>query len=401
MYHALTEDEVVEYVRALPGLFTGTAPLLSREIGDGNLNMVFQVREDGVEGRSVIVKQALPYIRVIGESWPMTLDRARIECEVLQIQNEYDPGRVPKVYHYDVELALFIMEDLSEYMIMRKALISRKQYPNFPQHIGRFLARTLFLSSDYALESGIKKQLVGRYINPELCKLSEDVIFTDPYCDSPRNNYHSLIEREALSLRQDIELKLEVAKLKVKFLTQAQALVHGDLHTGSIMVTDTDTRVIDPEFAFFAPMGFDIGAVIGNILLNHAAHIGHSSDPLQRGEYQQYLIGMIRGVWMFFEEEFRSLWKDRMIEPSVNIEGYLNDVLINILQDTAGFAGCKMIRRVVGIAHVSDLESIADEQLRAESEKLALINARKLVVNRARITTINDLIEMIESDGSL
>ncbi len=395
MYRALTEAEVVEYARALPGLFTGAVPLLSREIGDGNLNMVFQVSEDGGEGRSVIIKQALPYIRVIGESWPMTLDRARIECEVLQIENEYDPGRVPQVYHYDTDLALFIMEDLSEYMIMRRALISRQQFPNFPRHIGRFLARTLFLSSDYALESGVKKKLVGRYINPELCKLTEDVIFTDPYCDSTRNNYHALIEEEALSLRHDEELKLEVAKLKVQFLTQAQSLVHGDLHTGSIMVTDTDTRVIDPEFAFYGPMGFDIGAVIGNLLLNHAAHIGHTREPLQRAEYQQYLLETIRGIWNCFEEEFRALWKTRNLEPSVNMDGYLDYLLISILQDTAGFAGCKMIRRVVGIAHVTDLDSIENEQLRADAEKLAIANARKLIITRAQILTINDLVGMI------
>ena len=58
-------------------------------------------------------------------------------------------------------------------------------------------------------------------------------------------------------------MKLEVAKLKEGFLTHAQALIHGDLHTGSIMVTEEDTKVIDPEFAFYGPIGFDIGAVIG------------------------------------------------------------------------------------------------------------------------------------------
>lgn len=397
MYRALTEVEVVEYVRSVPGLFSGDVPLLSREIGDGNLNMVFQVREDGGEGRSVIIKQALPYIRVIGESWPMTLDRARIECEVLQIENEYDPGRVPKVYHYDAELALFIMEDLSKYTIMRKGLVERKQYPNFPEHIGRFLARTLFLSSDYALESGVKKTLVQRYINAELCKLSEDVIFTDPYCDSPRNNFNTLIEQEAVALRHDGELKLEVVKLKEKFLSHAQALIHGDLHTGSIMVTHIDTRVIDPEFAFYGPMGFDIGAIFANLLLNHAAHIGHTPELLERSTYQQYLLKTIREIWDVFEEEFRSLWRDQILEPSANTEGYLDYLLISILQDTAGFSGCKMIRRIVGIAHVSDIESIADVQERAKSEKNALTNARKLIVNRSGISTISDLIAMIES----
>ncbi|MEX2414639.1 MAG: S-methyl-5-thioribose kinase [Paenibacillaceae bacterium] len=395
MYRALTEAAAVEYARSVPGLFSGDAPLQSREIGDGNLNLVFQVRENGGEGRSVIIKQALPYIRVIGDSYPLTLDRARIECEVLQIENEYDPGRVPKVYHYDAELALFIMEDLSEYLIMRKGLVDRKQYPNFPEHIGRFLARSLFLSSEYALESGVKKALVKRYINPELCKLSEDVIFTDPYSDSPRNRCNPLIQEMAVALRHDAQLKLEVAKLKEKFLTHAQALVHGDLHTGSIMITETDTRVIDPEFAYYGPMGFDIGALFANLLLNHAAHIGHTPDPLERGAYQQYLLDTIGGVWNIFVEEFRSLWKDRIIEASANTEGYLDYLLISILQDTAGFTGCKMIRRIVGIAHVSDLESIADEQLRAEAEKNALANARRLIVNRSQISTINELINMI------
>lgn len=53
--------------------------------------------------------------------------------------------------------------------------------------------------------------------------------------------------------------------MKEKFMTQAQALVHGDLHTGSIMINQTETYVIDPEFAFYAPIGFDVGAVIASL----------------------------------------------------------------------------------------------------------------------------------------
>lgn len=51
-------------------------------------------------------------------------------------------------------------------------------------------------------------------------------------------------------------------RYKYKFMTEAQALLHGDLHSGSIMVTDTDTKVIDPEFGFMGPMAFDIGNYI-------------------------------------------------------------------------------------------------------------------------------------------
>jgi 5-methylthioribose kinase len=54
-----------------------------------------------------------------------------------------------------------------------------------------------------------------------------------------------------------------ISRLKLKFMGSPEALIHGDLHTGSIMVTQSETLVIDPEFAFYGPMGFDIGAVLG------------------------------------------------------------------------------------------------------------------------------------------
>ena len=46
------------------------------EVGDGNLNLVFIVK--GPKG-GVAVKQALPYVRLVGESWPLPLSRAHYE----------------------------------------------------------------------------------------------------------------------------------------------------------------------------------------------------------------------------------------------------------------------------------------------------------------------------------
>ena len=47
------------------------------------------------------------------------------------------------------------------------------------------------------------------------------------------------------------------------------------------MVTEAETKVIDPEFAFYGPMGFDVGAVIANLLLNYYSQDGHATaeDP--------------------------------------------------------------------------------------------------------------------------
>lgn len=83
-----------------------------------------------------------------------------------------------------------------------------------------------------------------------------------------------------------------------RFCERAQALIHGDLHTGSIMVTHDSTQVIDPEFAFYGPMGFDIGAFLGNLILAFFAQDGHANGENDRKvcptySYISYLFSYI------------------------------------------------------------------------------------------------------------
>jgi 5-methylthioribose kinase len=384
-YRAFSEQEAVEYARQIEGLFPQGAQLESREIGDGNLNLVFHI-VDKVSGKSIIFKQALPYARVVGESWPLTLDRARIESEALIIQDEICPGIVPKVYHYDKELALTVMEDLSDHVIMRKGLIEGNRYPAFAGHIGIFLAKTLFYTSDYAMGFKEKKGRVAQFINPELCKITEDLVFTDPYYDAETNNFNPLIRETVEGIWGNRGLRREIGKLKYSFMTDAQALLHGDLHTGSIMVTEESTKVIDPEFAYYGPMGFDIGAVIANLLLNYAAQEGLKGDGEERRSYRSSLLETVNEVW------FRENVKD----PVFSASGYVDDVLTGLIKDTAGFAGCKMMRRVIGLAGVADLNSIQDEQVRAKAEVLSLAIGQSLVMQRQAVGRIEDILEIVK-----
>ncbi|MBO8163316.1 MAG: S-methyl-5-thioribose kinase [Brevibacillus sp.] len=394
-YRALTEQEAVEYVRTLPGLFTPDAKLTSKEIGDGNLNLVFHIRDEE-SGKRVIVKQALPYARVVGESWPLTLDRARIESEALKIQHKYVPDLVPEVYHYDAELALTVMEDLSDHVIMRKGLIEGNRYPLFAKHIGRFLAHTLFFTSDLGAHPYEKKALLGKFINPELCKITEDLVFTDPYEDAETNNFNPLLREDVEKIWRNLPLKREIAHLKFGFLTRAEALLHGDLHTGSIFVTEQSTKVIDPEFAYYGPMGFDIGAVIANLLLNYAGQHGLQPDAEERARYREYLLETVEKVWTEFVSEFVRLWHQKVKERSANVEGFWQDYVENLLQDSAGYAGCKILRRVIGLAGVADLNTIADERVRAEAERLALAIGQALILQRRTIREGADLTALVQ-----
>lgn len=391
MYRALTEADAIEYARTIPDLFAPDAELENREIGDGNLNLVFHVVDRKSE-KSVILKQALPYARVVGESWPLTLDRARIEAEALKQAAQVVPELVPNVYFYDSSLALTAMEDLTDHIILRKGLIAGVKYPQLAEDMAKFLAYTLFFTSEYYLDRQLKKEKVRQFINPQMCDITEGLVFTDPYFDAETNSFNPLIRETVESIWNDVELKREIAQLKEAFMTRAQALLHGDLHTGSIMVKDDSTKVIDPEFAYYGPIGFDVGAFVANLLLSYVSHEVHSADPAVRGDYQKWLLSTIGQVWQSFEKQFRELWNQHVKDEIWSVPGFQDDVLHQILQDTAGFAGCKIMRRIIGLAPVADLESIEDAKARAEAERKALQLGRQLVLRRKKMDGVNGII---------
>lgn len=393
-YHPYSEAEAVELARTVEGVFAPGAELECTEIGDGNLNLVFHITEPAT-GKGLIVKQALPYVKVFGESWPLSVDRARIEGEALKIQHSLAPELVPQVYFTDQEQAITVMEDLSSHVIMRKGLMEGTLYPRFASDISTFLAQTLFFTSDLGMSQQEKKLRQQSFVNVELCQITEDLIFDEPYREHERNNYEDSIADEALALRTDAALHLEIAVLREKFLTRGEALLHGDLHTGSIFALPDSTKVIDPEFAFYGPMGFDIGAVIANLLLNFAGQEHWSPEADSRKQYREFLTETVRGVWTQFAAKFRTLWDEHGKDPVFSVAEGFQDLYMNrLLQDTAGFAGAKMVRRVVGFAHVADLDAIPEDAVRERAKRMALAIGKELIKRHRTIASIEEVIDI-------
>ena len=291
-YRALDDRTLASYLAGLPALRArlggGPADWQVTEVGDGNLNLVFMVA--GPAG-DLCVKQALPYVRLVGDSWPLDLKRAWFEHRAASIQSQHVPQLIPQLLHFDEQLYLIAMERLSPHVIMRRGMIQGVIYPAFAAHIAEYLAATLYFTSDLALPAAEKRALVAAFSgNTDLCKITEDLIFTDPYMVCSRNRWTSpQLDDVAAEIRGDANLKRAVSALKLKFLSEVQALLHGDLHTGSIMVTETDTRVIDPEFAVMGPMGFDVGKVLGNLLLSFFSQRGHERHPAERDGYRAWI----------------------------------------------------------------------------------------------------------------
>lgn len=386
-----------------------------REVGDGNLNLVFIV--EGASGAAV-VKQALPYVRLVGDSWPLPLKRSFFEYHALTRQEARAPGSVPAIFHFDEAQALIIMEYLAPpHIILRRALIDGRQLPNIARDIGLFMARTLFRGSDFSMPTKDRKADLALFAdNVELCGITEDLVFSDPYFDAKLNRHTSpQLDGLVAELRADRDLKVEAQRLKHIFAANAETLLHGDLHSGSIMVTDTETRMIDPEFAFYGPMAFDVGMLLANFWMSFFSQRGHEQNG-KRDAMRAYLLGVTNETWAVFRAEFSALWRTErtgmlyqksLFEDQGDIlasEQALDHVLHQIWTDLLGFAGIEVHRRILGLAHNADFETIEDEDLRSSCEAKALKFGRHLAVNRRQIYSmdeVNNLAALIERESRI
>lgn len=149
-----------------------------KEVGDGNINFVYIV--EGPNG-AVCVKQALPFVRCVGESWPLTQDRLRLEvttnplpprpclslvasesraflfplsssrplapqreygnrqtspglhlqAEAMRFQAEMCPAHVPEIYHYDPKWSVMVMKYLAPpHIILRHSMNQAWHFPS-------------------------------------------------------------------------------------------------------------------------------------------------------------------------------------------------------------------------------------------------------------------------------
>lgn len=402
-YKSLTPETAAAYLEKIPALTKhlggDSKSWKIREVGDGNLNLVFIV--ESAES-SVVIKQALPYVRMVGESWPFPIERSYFEHAALKEQALHATQLVPQVHHFDHDQALIVMDYLHPHIILRKGLIQGIVYPKLSTDISTFLSQTLFKTSDLYLSAAVKKGKVKFFAdNTILCKVTEDLVFTDPYKIAELNRWTKpQLDATAARFRVDGELKIAAQELKLKFTSSTEALIHGDFHTGSIMVTETDTKVIDPEFAFVGPMGFDVGAILANLFLSYFSQEGHETADSPRAEYREWLLTQIEEIWTLFRQKFITLWEKKpkgegfaaeLFTDPASIQALREkrkDFLDQIFVDSLGFAGMKINRRILGLAHVEDLESIKNPDLRARCEKKALKLGRYLAIHRTAIRTI-------------
>jgi 5-methylthioribose kinase len=388
----MNEEEVKEYSVDVVKYFESIEGLISIELSDGNINYVYRV-EDPKTGRSLIIKQADKFLRSSGR--PLDLHRNKIEAEMLRIESELTPGLVPEIYYYDEAMAALSMEDISEYKNMRLELKKGIIFPNFAEEISSFMVNALLPTTDLVISRKEKKERVQLFTNIELCDISEDLVFTEPYYDYKGRNIitegnEKFVEEK---LYNNEKLKAEVGKLRNGFMNNAQALIHGDLHSGSIFINQDGIKVIDPEFAFYGPMGYDIGNVIGNLFFSLINKLYTDSNNV---EFIKWIKEQIVLVYDLTFEKLNSKFDEIVKFPLYNEEFKL-DYLAKVSADTIGCAGTEIIRRTVGDSKVMEINEVTALVVKIPMERTLVNYGVELIKNRSNFNKGEQLIKLFDS----
>ncbi len=389
-FFLMNTDDVRRYAVEVLHRFAPGEPTECEEIGDGNINYVFRVRSKA-DGHSVIVKQADRLLRSSGR--PLDISRNRIEAAILRLEGELAPGYVPEVYYYDEVMSATSMEDVSAFANLRKELAANRVYPHLSENISSFLADTFLPTTDLVLDAEEKKRRVKFYTNPELCKITEDLVLTEPYYDYKGRNIlfpgnEDFVRR---FLYGDEGLHTEVAKLRLNFMNNAQALIHGDLHSGSIFANDTGIRVLDPEFAFYGPMGYDIGNVIGNLFFSWA-----NKAFTMPGETaaMEALAQVIAETWDLTREKLEAKYDALVALPLCRTASFRAFYLDGVMADSAGYAGTEIIRRTVGDSKVAEVSGVTEPEKRIPMERALIRLGIALIKNRTGFRKGSELTEL-------
>lgn len=345
------EHEVLDYVQSispsLRGRFIVDDDVECREIGDGNLNLVYLLRDS--RGDALCVKKALPYVRMVGRGWPLDVNRVDREHMSLNIFGKVAPGSVPTVYAGDAARHTIVMEALLPGKTARSRSVEGLECPGIGEAIGSFVGKIARDCSPAGVRALGYDPDDREFRNENMSDITRALVFEEPYSESVSRNWFPQDLAESVARFRSCSAVVAAAlHARDIFEDKQEALIHGDLHTGSVMRLSSGVHVVfDTEFCRFGPAMFDLGVFMANVVFaairaRQNAGVGSCLRWLQEAE----------SSWSRFARTTALL--------DVDDEG--GDRSREYLRELGEFCVVELARRVIGLAKVPELEDFRSRQ---------------------------------------
>jgi 5-methylthioribose kinase len=338
------------YVAEHPKLAPRVGAVVSVERPDeGNINEVYLVR--GERG-GVVLKQGLPWVRIL-KDWPLSAERTAREAHLMATWEPFGEGLVPELIDFDAERHVLAMELVDGHLIYREALAAGEVHADGAAALGRLLARSAFHTSSFRLTPEQLAAAAAAAENAAMHQLMEQVVYEQPYDGDPRNTFDPEVVPTVAALARDRAYRAGIASLKIAHRTRGEALLHGDLHTGSVMVAPGSVRVIDAEFARYGPVAWDLGELWAHERIA-AVCLAARGEPAAEAA-----TALVATSWDAFGAQLRALWPERR---DLNFgDEFIEDWLEEVRALAVRFAGAEIARRVIGIGKADEVEELPRE----------------------------------------
>lgn len=365
---------------------------------DGFVNFIFRIIDEN--GKSFILKQARPYIRVFNDV-SLNVSRNKLEYETLRIRSKISKEYVPEVFYVDFENNIFIMEDCKDYRPLRFELCKMKRFGNLAKQISEYMSKTNFYTSEYFLPSDDYKRLQGAFINIEMRDIMENATFIKDYLkeNCKRDDIHESIVKWIW--QQEI-VQLETLKSRDIFMKKGQCLIHGDLHTSNVLISKDKLKVIDMEYTFMGPFSADMGYLLANFIFTYSASIIRKDcNDIEKLSYANYILETIEEIFNCYSKNFRLCWEKDAKAIYRKVPSFLKNIEKNFLFEAMGIMASAAICRISGDTELTDLSCIDDPLNKNQARILIMLICHQVFKERENYKEIKDLIKTIEDTKNI
>ena len=224
--------------------------------GEGNMNVVLRVKT-GL--RSFILKQSRPYVQKY-QQIVAPLERIAVEKQFYEtVQGSELKAHLPKIFGYDPKNFTLLLEDLGNCQDMSAVYKARAISDSQVEELITILKAIHNSSSTTSFPD-----------NLEMRKLNHQHIFELPFLADngfSLNDIQDGLQTLSMAFKRDDELIKTVSDIGNTYLERGTTLLHGDYYPGSWMTEKDNLYVIDPEFAFVGFAEFDLGVMVGHLIM--------------------------------------------------------------------------------------------------------------------------------------
>ncbi len=386
----LSKENIPDYLKKQMPYLDFSRPLIISEIGegseeddgDGYVNFVFRVSDGKLK---LILKQARKEGRVAKQS-DMPMERTSMEYDYMKIGSVIVPEYMPKLFFYDDENLAFAVEDVSHLKIARFQLNKSVIFPKMAEQLAEYLAKMHFYTSDYYLDTETFRKLQIRFSNSKMREIFEKMAFANRDCGAPEGLGFELDPKYASFIRNlvlDPQVVLERHKLRELYMGKAEVLLHADFHTSNFFVDQEQLKVIDMEFAFFGPAGYDLGYLMSHLVSQFACSaFRHFDSEEERLAFASYLVATMKHLFEEYCRVFFECWEQDAKSFYKTVPGIQEYIQQHVLHDTIGFCANANFFRCASETMYPEYDHLEDAAKRKHAIVLTLLMDHHMILHR-------------------